>query len=87
MGGGGEGQSWKSASKWSFLAVFSKILLRTPSHKSVAMESNKTKIINSTSLLPLVDIVDSPNGLPKLKVADYAPRRRCEYQIPSYRKG
>ena len=55
--------------------------------------------INSASFLPLID---SPNGLPKLKVVDSTVfeimgggsaepplflRRRCGHQIPSYRKG
>ena len=57
---------------------------------------SKTKLRSST--LPVfLPLIDSPNGLPKLKVVVFsrswvgvvsAPpfRRRCGYQIPSYRK-
>ena len=37
--GEGNAQSWKIVAKWSFLTVFSKIWLKTPSHKSVGMET------------------------------------------------
>ena len=53
-----EGQSYKIVSKWSFLVIF-------PHINQLPWKPNKIKISNSTSSLPLMD---SPNGLPKLKV-------------------
>ena len=53
--------------KRSFLAVFSKIWPKTPSNKTVAMETEHDLDHQLTRFLPLID---RPNGLPKLKVVE-----------------